>query len=153
MCMIYRISCYTLFDITQTGVLNRTKPNEGQDLNEWVIKRNTQCNFDTVLQVISLRSQPEIINMPSLIEIRFDNFENFGFLFEQIEDELYPCWTFDFDVQHPSVFDDGVTELGALYSDCDSVPMILCGTEWNKLPSFLDTSPELRNIFFTIQHG
>ena len=70
--MSYRISCYTLFDITQTGVLNRTKPNEGQDLAEWVQKRNTQCNFDTVLQVIALRSQPEIVNFPSKEVIKFN---------------------------------------------------------------------------------
>lgn len=151
--MSYRISCYTLFDITQTGVLNRTKPNEGQDLAEWVQKRNTQCNFDTVLQVIALRSQPEIVNFPSKEVIKFNEFEHFGFLFEQIENESYPCWRFEFDVQHPSVFDDGVTDLGALYGDCDGVPMILCGTEWNKLPAFLDSSPELRNIYFTVQNG
>jgi len=153
MCMSYRISCYTLFDITQTGVLNRSRPNEGQDLSEWVKNRNTQCNFDTVLQVISLRSQPEIINFPTKELIKFNEFDNFGFLFEQIENESYPCWKFEFDVQHPSVFDDGVTELGALYGDCDGVPMILCSTEWDKLPSFLDSSPELRNIYFTIQNG
>jgi len=153
MCMSYRISCYTLFDITQTGVLNRTKPNEGQDLAEWVKKRNTQCNFDTVLQVIALRSQPEIVNFPSKEVIKFNEFEHFGFLFEQIENESYPCWKFEFDVQHPSVFDDGVTDLGALYGDCDGVPMILCGTEWDKLPAFLDSSPELRNIYFTVQNG
>lgn len=151
--MSYRISCYTLFDITQTGVLNRTKPNEGQDLAEWVQKRNTQCNFDTVLQVIALRSQPEIVNFPSKEVIKFNEFEHFGFLFEQIENESYPCWKFEFDVQHPSVFDDGVTDLGALYGDCDGVPMILCGTEWDKLPAFLDSSPELRNIYFTVQNG
>lgn len=151
--MSYRISCYTLFDITQTGVLNRTKPNEGQDLAEWVQKRNTQCNFDTVLQVIALRSQPEIVNFPSKEVIKFNEFEHFGFLFEQIEHESYPCWRFEFDVQHPSVFDDGVTDLGALYGDCDGVPMILCGTEWDKLPAFLDSSPELRNIYFTVQNG
>jgi len=151
--MSYRISCYTLFDITQTGVLNRTKPNEGQDLAKWVKKRNTQCNFDTVLQVIALRSQPEIVNFPSKEVIKFNEFEHFGFLFEQIENESYPCWKFEFDVQHPSVFDDGVTDLGALYGDCDGVPMILCGTEWDKLPAFLDSSPELRNIYFTVQNG
>ena len=49
-----------------------------------------------------------------------------------------------------SVFDDGVRGLGYLYEDCDNVPMIRCGTEWDKLPEFLDTSPELRNIYFEV---
>ena len=148
--MSFTIRCYTLFDITQTGVANRHRPAEEEELVSWLYRRNTQCNFDTVLQAISLRSQPEIINKPEKIKIRFDEFINFGFLFEQQEDETYNCWSFDFSIQHPSVFNDGITELGALYSDCDTVPMIKCGTEWNKLPSFLDTSPELRNIYFEV---
>jgi len=31
--------------------------------------------------------------------------------------------------------------------------MIKCGTEWEKLPSFLDTSTELRNIYFKIENN
>jgi hypothetical protein len=152
-CMSYHITAYCLFDITQTGVIHRVKPDEGQDAVLWKKNRNTQCNFDTLLQVISLRSQPEILAYPVREDIRFDTFENFGFLFEQQEDELYPCWKFDFNIQHPSVFDDGVSELGGLYRDCDRVPMILCGTEWDKLPAFLDASPELRNIYFDQHNG
>ena len=148
--MSYTISCYTLFDITQTNVLNRYRPVQDQDVKEWMHKRNTQCNFDTVQQAISLRSQPEVVRIPEKTQIRFDEFTEFGFLFEQEEDETYPCWSFDFEVQHPSVFYDGVSELGALYNDCDQVPMIKCGTEWDKLPAFLDSSDELRNIYFKV---
>jgi hypothetical protein len=117
---------------------------------EWHYKRNTQSNFDTVQQAISLRSQPENVRTPIKTSIRFDKFTDFGFLFEQEENETYPCWSFDFDVQHPSVFYDGVSVLGALYNDCDRVPMIKCGTEWDKLPLFLDSSDELRNIYFKV---
>jgi hypothetical protein len=148
--MSYRITCYTLFDITQTGVLNRARPGDDVDYDQWLKKRNTQTNFDTVLQVINLRSQPESISIPKKVDIRFDEFDNFGFLFQQIDDETYPCWQFTFDIIHHSVFNDGETELGALYNDCHNVPMILCGTEWNKLPTFLDVSPELKNIYFRI---
>ncbi len=146
--MSFRISCYTLFDITQTGVLNRSKPGADQEYHVWAKQRNSQANFDTILQIINLRSQPENITSPKKFDIQFDMFENFGFLFTQQDDESYPCWTFDFEIQHMSVFDDGKNELGFLYNDCDGVPMILCGTEWNKLPSFLDTSNELKNIYF-----
>lgn len=148
--MSFTIRCYSLFDITQTGVLNRHKPDMDINHDDWILKRNTQCNFDTVLQAISLRSQPEILNSPTLTKIRFDEFLDFGFLFEQQENEEYNCWTFDFSIQHPSVFANGIDELGALYSDCDRTPMIKCGTEWEKLPSFLDSSPELRNIYFKV---
>ena len=145
--MSYTISCYTLFDITQTNVLNRHRPDMDK---EWLHKRNTQSNFDTIQQAISLRSQPEIVRTPERIQIRFDEFTDFGFLFEQQDNETYPCWSFDFDVQHPSVFFDGVNELGALYRDCDRVPMIKCHTEWDQLPAFLDASDELRNIYFKV---
>jgi hypothetical protein len=145
--MSYTITCYTLFDITQTNVLNRHRPDMD---NEFRYKRNTQSNFDTVQQAISLRSQPEIVRIPEKTLIQFDKFTEFGFLFEQEENETYPCWSFDFNVQHPSVFYNGVNELGALYNDCDRIPMIKCHTEWDKLPTFLDGSDELRNIYFKV---
>jgi len=121
-----------------------------EEIALWLYKRNTQCNFDTILQAISLRSQPEISRMPEKSQIRFDNFTDFGFLFEQQEDELYNCWSFDFEIQHASVFNDGTNELGSLYSDCDTVPMIKTDTVWDKLPSFLDTTAELKNIYFKV---
>ena len=148
--MSFRITCYTLFDITQTGVMNRSRAGDDEEVTTWLHSRNTQCNFDTVLQSISLRSQPEVVNYPVRTEITFDNFTEFGFLFTQQAEEVYSCWSFDFDVHHTGVFDNGITELGALYSDCDMVPMIKCGTEWDKLPAFLDTSDELRNIDFKV---
>lgn len=114
-------------------------------------QRNAQCNFDTVLQIISLRSQPEVTKYPEKIEISFDD-NKFGFLFEPEEDKKYPCWVFKFNIMHHSVFDDGVTELGALYSDCDNVPIIKCGTEWENLPAFIDASDELRNIYFEVEN-
>jgi len=148
--MSYTITCYTLFDITQTNVPNRQRPQVDQDMQEWTYKRNTQSNFDTIQQVISLRSQPENVRKPRRNDIRFDEFTQFGFLFEQLEDETYPCWSFDFTIQHPSVFNDGVDELGALYHDCDQVPMIKCRTEWEKLPAMLDSTDEFRNIYFKV---
>jgi hypothetical protein len=148
--MSYTITCYTLFDITQTNVPNRQRPQVDQNMQEWTYKRNTQSNFDTIQQVISLRSQPENVRKPRRNDIRFDEFTQFGFLFEQLEDETYPCWSFDFTIQHPSVFNDGVDELGALYHDCDQVPMIKCRTEWEKLPAMLDSTDEFRNIYFKV---
>ena len=144
--MSFKISCYTLFDITNTGVINRSKPGPEDDPEAWLHRRNTQCNFDTIVQAVSLRSQPENISIPELIKIKLNEFDNFGFLFE--EDSELNCWMFDFTVQYPSVFNDGITELGSLYSDCDQVPMIKTSKVWDKLPGFLDSSDELRNIYF-----
>jgi hypothetical protein len=151
--MDQRIKCYTLFDITVTNVRNRGKP-EGDDLlQQWKQKRNTQCNFDTIVQAISLRSQPDILSNPIKSDIRFDEFTQFGFLFDQEEDKTYPCWTFEFSVHHSSVFYDGINELGSLYKDCNLVPMIKTNSMWDKVSAYLDTSEELKNIYFEVLNG
>lgn len=143
---MYRIRCHTLFDITQTGVLNRYKPTE-DDVAGWITRRNTQCNFDTVLQVISLRSQPEVVRLPISNEMTEIDYEVFGFLYNK---ENVNCWKFEFEVQHASVFENGITTLGALYKDCVGVPMIICENQHSLCPKFLDTSPELKNIHFEV---
>lgn len=150
--MNHKIACYTLFDITQTNVLNRSRPPENKPSEEWIYQRNTQSNFDTIIQAISLRSQPENITKPKKSLIRFDENKQFGFLYQQDESELYPCWSFEFEVQHSRVFEDDITPFGHLYNDCDSIPMIKCNTEWKMLSNFLDTTPELKNIHFEALH-
>lgn len=148
--MSFTLTCYTLFDITASAVPSRHHPGPDEVMGEWLQKRNTQCNFDTILQAISLRSQPELTKYPEKIAIKFED-DMFGFMFQQVEDETYPCWTFEFDIMHTNVFNNGISELGLLFSDCDNIPMIKCGTEWDKLPAFLDTTDELRNIYFKVK--
>lgn len=145
--MSHKIACFTLFDITHTGVANRAKPDVNSDPRKWAYQRNTQCNLDTILQIVSLRSQPEMLVYPVKDNRKLKELDYFGFLYNE-EEEKVPYWSFEFTVQHPSVFEDGISELGHLYRDCDGVPMIKCNTEFNKLNQFLDTSPELRNIYF-----
>ncbi len=143
---MHRIRCHTLFDITQTGVLNRSKPTE-DDVEGWIKRRNTQCNFDTILQVISLRSQPEVVRVPVESEINENIYELFGFLYNK---ENVSCWSFEFEVQHSSVFENGIITLGALYKDCEGVPMIVCEKQHSLCPKFLDITPELKNIHFEV---
>ena len=148
--MSYRIRCYTLFNITHSASVSR-RPSINftpAQLKDWELKRNAQANFDTVLQVISIRCQPENPSTPKVKTVDFSKEELFGFMYEQEEPQQY--WTFDFDIEKDNVFDDGVSPLGFLFADCDGVPMVKTGTEWNKLPDFLDTSPELRNIHFEV---
>lgn len=147
-----RIRCYTLFDITRTGNIHRKPPINGTpgQTERWEKARNTQTNFDTIVQVLLLRSQPENISEPKINQISFDeNTDLFGFLYDH-SDTVLNYWSFEFTIPHSSVFDDGVNELGYLHSDCDGVPMIKVGTEWDKLPDILDTTPELRNIYFEV---
>ena len=137
--MSYRIKCYTLFDITYTGITNnRNKEN----VTDWQYKRNTQCNLDTILQVISLRAQPENISNP----IKSNKDKKFGSKYSNKGQQ----WTFVFDIAYHSVFNDGTNELGLLYNDCQGVPMIICGTEQQNLITSLDVTDEYRNIYFEI---
>src|ERR1035437_6041951 len=115
--MSFVICCRLLFDITPTGVTNRFRP-KGSD-PAWTLSRNTQCNFDTVIQAISLRSQPENITIPVKTLIHLEDTEDFGFLFKQNPEEEIPCWSFTFSINYADVFNDGIHELGALYHDCD----------------------------------
>ena len=147
--MSHRIATYTLFDITQTGVMNRSKPT-GDNIDTWIYERNTQCNFDTLLQVISMRSQPELVKFPSKMILKEEDFDKFGFLYSKEEDKIKHFWRFEFDVQHSSVFENGIISLGSLYNDCDGVPMILSKDQFEKIPAFLDVTDELRNIYFEL---
>lgn len=139
------LTCQTLFNITVTGVLNRAKPEIGVDPNEWLLKRNTQCNYDTIIQVISLRSQPENMTIPKKAIGKADKF---GYLYQKKKN--YTIWQFEFEIQHHSVFENGITPLGALYNDCDGVPMIKCDEQYDKLQLVLNTSLELKNIHFEV---
>lgn len=143
---MHRICCYTLFDITRTGVLNRSKPIDDA-IDDWLYRRNTQCNFDTILQVISLRSQPEVVKLPERYQLTSEDLDKFGFLYSSVED-TYHCWKFEFEIQHPSVFENGIKPLGALYKDCEGVPMINTNGQHPMCPKFLDVSAELQNVYF-----
>lgn len=146
--MSQRIRCFTLFDITQTGITNRIKRRENED-PEWILKRNSQCNFDTLLQVISLRSQPEVVKLPDVAVYKSPESEYFGFLYKQDNKVLIDkFWFFEFEVQHSSVFEDGIVLFGNLYKDCEGVPMITMPNQPSQLISILNTSEELKNIHF-----
>lgn len=144
-----RIRCYSLFDITKTNISSKKKSLDAsvEEALEWQNKRNTQCNLDTIIQVISLRAQPENITEPQCSSDN-ENIEKFGFLYEFTEQQRY--WYFDFMVNYASVFSDGNNDLGALYNDCEDVPMIKTIKSPNIIPASLDISPELRNIYFEI---
>jgi hypothetical protein len=138
-----KIKCSTLFDITKTNITNRRPPSDLSNPTEWQNKRNTQVNFDTLIQVISLRAQPEDISEPKVTEVKLDEIDKFGFSIKN--DNPVRVWSFTFYVNYGQVFKDEEGEYGALYADCESVPMINIG---NHLPAFLDISPELKNVHF-----
>ena len=145
-----KIRCYTLFQIKNTGVPNRRPPSDLAELQlkRWHESRNLQINFDTILQVISLRGQPEEISEIVIEKINFSESNKFGFLYDIEEDQN--VYSFEFIVNQKQVFDDGETELGSLYSDCQHVPMIKFTDDWKNLSNMLDITPELKNIYFEV---
>jgi hypothetical protein len=80
------------------------------------------------------------------LEIDLDKESYFGTMLQ--EDIRVPVWKFDFEVQHNRVFEDGISDLGSLYKDCDGVPMIQCDSQWHKSGQKLDITLEKRNIYF-----
>ena len=140
------IRCYTLFNITKTGIRQRGKIPDDVQVDKFIKQRNSQNNFDTLLQVISLRSQPEVFKDPIFRNIDLKEL-NFGFIYESTK-EMCDVWYFDFEVHHPSVFNDGINQFGNLYKDCNNIPMMKVEKEHTMLSNFLDISPELQNIYF-----
>ena len=138
-----KMFCLTLFDIEQTGINVNRRPPPDVDIIAWNKKRNSQCNFDSIVQVISMRSQPDVISPPVKLEIPENH--PFGFCYDI--DNLKYMWRFEFEVHHAGVFENGIIEHGALYNDCDDVPML------SENFKFLNTSPELKNIHFEEIHA
>jgi hypothetical protein len=126
----------------RTGVTNR-RAIKGAIQEEL---RNQQSNFETLLQIIGLRSQPENIIDPKLIEsVAFDCGTAYT---------ADCCWVFYFEVAHGSAFHDDSHKLGHLFADCQGVPMIvglerMCSSMITQLNS---SSPIYKNIHFEIQH-
>ena len=149
-----RIKCYTLYDITQTNVNFRKKNTEIVPADE-MKKRSQQSNFETILQIINMRSQPEEISESELTVINIDDLKNFnfGYLYEKSYNKTISkinVWSFTFSVDHADVFNNGINDLGSLSDDCNQVPMILKLEETFKLSNQMNISDEQRNIYFEI---
>jgi hypothetical protein len=106
-----KIKCATLFDITHTGVNLRRDNGSWQD-------RCRQSNFETVLQIISLRSLPENISLPRKV---VKNSSEYGFS----DGNKITVWEFFFDVPNIDVFSSEQSDFGLLFNDCDGVPMYI----------------------------
>ena len=109
-----KIRCTTTFDITATGVTGHCKPsrmpftdNSGVRIateQDWNQARNKQRNWETITQLISLRTQVDNVTRPTY---------------------EHGHWTFEFEVESTSIFEQDSDPLGVLKHDCDGVPMLL----------------------------
>lgn len=147
------IKCYTLYDITRTDVSYRKKFADNLSPAETKL-RSQQTNFETILQIINMRSQPEDISEVASTTVSLKELKNykFGFLLPEKynKSKQAAIWSFTFKIEHPDVFNNGIDDLGYLVQDCDGVPMIINLDESFKLSQQLITADEMRNIYFEI---
>ncbi len=135
--MMNTFTCYTLVDITQTGVIRDVAGKE--------LERNQQRNWETVLQCIGLRAQPIDIHMKfGPLEVDLDTFD-----FGEMYTGRHKIWVANFVVEHADVFARADDPLYYLNQSFDEVPVITYLTETAKflLPIFY-TSGAIKNIYF-----
>lgn len=131
-------TCATLVDITATGVI-RHRP-------EQELERNQQRNWETVLQCIGIRAQPQLIEGPVVREFDIDESTVFGEMFYGTKQRV---WLFSFGVESEDIFLLDQDPVGQLDKDFAQVP-IICGlTETARfmLPIFYPYGA-IKNIYF-----
>jgi hypothetical protein len=134
-----KIRCQTLFDCSPTGVTGHFRPGQipfnddtGKtitDLNQWSFARNQQRNLETIVQMISLRAQPEITEKPCAVD---------------------STWEFVFEVESAGVYSltGELDDLSALADECSGIPMILNLGETLVTEPYLITNGPNCNIWF-----
>jgi hypothetical protein len=125
-----KFACQTLFDITTTGVTGHYKLSRipfrdraGQmihDLESWNRSRNQQRNWETITQILSLRTQ------------LFD-------LSDPISDQTGTRWMFEFETEFDGVYGPESDPVAVLRSDADGVPML----------RELDNDPDIATVLIT----
>jgi hypothetical protein len=135
-----KIQCRTLFDCTRTGVTGAFRASEipyqdraGQPVanhEHWHRSRNQQRNYETLLQIFGLRTQPQEITQPQLIN---------------------GMWQFSFVSESEGVFDmhNNPDPLAGLLVDCEGVPMVTGLGESPDITTVLITQGNQQNIWFT----
>jgi len=132
-----KILCETSFDITATGVTGRYRATrlpfqdragrmiETED--HWNRSRNQQRNWESITQVLGLRTQA--LNLTDPVQ------EN-------------QHWHFDFEIEADSVYGSFDQPFELLYADCEGVPMILNLDETAVTTPLLCTNGADQNIWF-----
>jgi len=132
-----RFSCTTLFDITATGVTGHFKlsrvPFEDRagntilDVADWNRSRNQQRNWETVNQIIGMRTQVDS-TMPR---------------------REGSSWSFEFETETPGAYGTDADPVAVLYSDAEGVPMLTDLDNNRELASVVVTSGPRQNIWFS----
>lgn len=134
-----KIICRTFFDCSATGVTGHFRPSQVpfdhqaggvvQDQRSWNYARNQQRNWETLTQLISLRTQP--ISVDSL-------------------GHESGIWSFEFEVESGLVYSTSGQEndISGLVNECAGVPMITGLQETLTCETVLITQGADQNIWF-----
>lgn len=131
-----KIQCQTLFDITATGVTGHVKPSRMPyldlagtritDTESWNRSRNQQRNWETLTQLIQLRTQLSELTTPVKDQDR---------------------WIFEFATDIEGLFELDQDPLGILKSDCAGVPML---TKLGEIDTAGNVLVVEKNIWFSL---
>ena len=134
-----KFACQTLFDITATGVTGHCKTTRmpfkdqaGQlihDSDSWNRSRNQQRNWETLTQILSLRTQ--------LFEIT-----------DPIPDQTGTRWMFEFETETDGVYGPEDDPVSVLRSDAEGVPMLRELNNDPDIDTVLITEGARQNIWF-----
>jgi hypothetical protein len=132
-----KYACQTLFDITATGVTGHCKMTRmpfqdraGQIIGTaeaWHRSRNQQRNWETITQILGLRTQ------------LFD-------LTEPVLDITSTRWMFEFETETDGIYGPESDPTLVLREDANSVPMLVDTTR--ELEPYLITEGARQNIWF-----
>ena len=116
-----KIECFTLFDITATGINGHVKAAqfpyvsrggiEIKDVLELSRARNQQRNFDTLLQLIGLRTQ--MFNVTDPVVLTTGPFGD------------HKTWCFNFEIEPQSQWSVDGDQFWILRQDSQGTPMII----------------------------
>jgi len=115
--------------------------NQIKNENDWKCARNQQRNWETILQILSLRTQPLRIIGPR--KVRTSGF---------IDKDSVHAWKFTFESEHDQVFGDDTDRFGNLKNDCNGVPMLMGLGENMRLTPYLTTKNGFINTYFEINN-
>ena len=134
-----RFVCQTLFDITSTGVTGHCRltrlpftDRSGKtikDMDGWNKARNQQRNWETLTQILSLRTQLVEVTTPVI-------------------DQTGTRWMFEFETETPGVYGGDEDPTKVLRLDAAGVPMLRELNNDPDIESVLVTEGAQQNIWF-----
>lgn len=132
----YRHCGYTLIDITKTDITNYTPELERM--------RNKQRNWETVVQILGLRTQTM-----SIKQLATGTKDLSQYMFGSNYQNKQRVWTFEFDIEFENLYLLDQDPYGALKKDFAQIPVLL-GLDETATPqlALFYTDGPFNNIYF-----